>query len=103
MTLNSHLTVPISPLTDFSWFSESVGTRPSAINHETYLSITRWVRSQWYEVNISPVIREFVILAETNKYGDDVVATVQYNSEGSVTSIGGSLTDSGISWSCYAD
>lgn len=99
----SALSVPVTPLPSFSWFSESDGTRPNAIDPATYTSLARQMRRD-YSVDISPVVREYVILSETNAYGDDVVATVQYNSVGNCSSVGGKLTDDGtIAWSCYAD
>lgn len=98
----SALSVPVQPLSDFAWFSELEGTRPKAINPETYLSLARYAR-QTYACDISPVIREYVILEDTNPYGDDVVATVQYLSSGAVSSVGGRLTENGIAWTCYAD
>src|SRR5690606_33755732 len=99
----SALSVPVTPLSDFAWFSEAEGTRPSAIDPAAYTSLARWVRTR-YDANISPVVREYVILSETNRYGDDVVATVQYNRQGHCSSVGGSLdADGHIVWSCYAD
>lgn len=97
-----HLTVPVIPI-DWEWFINAEGTRPTAINPETYLSLARYAR-QNYDTDISPVVREYVILNTPDESGNDVLATVQYNSRGHVSSVGGHLDQTGhIVWECYAD
>lgn len=89
--------------TDFEWFGHIEGFRPNRIGTDTYLSLARFVHKH-YQYDIVPQVTEYVILPEPNTYGDDVLATVQYNATGAVTSLGGHLDDNGrIEWTCYAD
>jgi hypothetical protein len=94
--------VAITPI-GWEWFSQSDGTRPTAIDIATAKSLIRYAR-QNYDCDMEPRITEFVMLPETNEWGDDVLATVQYSRSGYVSSAGGSLDDNGhITWRCYAD
>lgn len=96
-------TIPVhSPLNDFAWFDGIEGERPETIDAATYISLARFARKN-YACNISPRITEYVVLPTANRLGDDVLATVQYHSEGYCTSLGGHLEGNQLVWTCYAD
>ena len=94
-------TIPVQP-SGYAWFDGIEGERPDAIDAATYTSLARYAR-QNYACDISPRVTEYVVLPVANRWGDDVLATVQYDADGALTSLGGHLEGGRLVWTCYAD
>lgn len=70
------------------------------------VSAVRFVlRQGFYEINWIPVIKEVLISEKPNEFGDEVFATLQYNSFGNMTSLGGKVNPitSRVEWQVYID